>query len=152
MNATVVPSPFPDMFPKKLLHLLLCSAALPESSQPSYSLLWSESSRAVERVQNFPVQCPASSRDGCRKALHHCSLSYSNWSNFLHFLHLRGLHVKPQHKDATKLVKSKETRAKFCISEGRCLHFPVCTKQCTKENRCLGQKQRQETHRYSVAL
>lgn len=99
----------------------------------------------------FPVECPASYKDGCRKALHNCSRTYSNLSTFLHLLYLIGIRVKRQHIDATKLVKNKETRAKFCISEGRQLHFRICTRQCTKENRCLGQKQRQETHRCLVA-
>lgn len=34
MNVFVVPSPFPDMFSKKLLHLLLCSAALLRAVSP----------------------------------------------------------------------------------------------------------------------
>lgn len=73
---------------KKLLHLLLCNAALPDTSQPSCSFPRSESSRAVEVFPNFPVLCQASYKDGCRKALHTYSLNftYSVLRTFLHFI------------------------------------------------------------------
>lgn len=153
MHAVVVSSPLlHKCFPRS--SCICCYAMLPGTSQPSCSFPQSESSRAVEVFLNFLVLCQASYKDGCRKALRNCSLSFTycilSISPCL-FCPV-GICVKPKHIDATKFVKIWIPGQIFAFQKQ---NFPICTKlgtgQCTKENGHPGQKQRQETHRYFAA-
>lgn len=136
---------------QEALAVLLCDAALPDTNQPSCSFPQSESSRAVEVFLNFPVPCQASYKDGCRKALHNYSLSLTLFQALCALI-LFNRHLCQTKAYRCKLIcKNMDIMANFCIPEGKFLHFLICTKRCTRENRHLGQKQRQETHRYLVA-
>lgn len=92
-----------QVFSKKLLHLLLSSAALPDTSQPSCSLPRSESSRAVNVFVNFPALRQASSKDGCRKALQ-TTLLLSLLSTFF-FKHFSALILFSRHLCQTKAYR-----------------------------------------------